>query len=364
MQQRMRVAADAMQKDLVMAGAGTYSGVDGRDARQLLRADPAAQGRHHQPRPGRDRSRRTRSARTRAPRPSRSCTCRHQLADDDPATDMPTPSAELKVHQQPGCRRGRPRPVRVHRRRSRAHLRPERRLRHLHDHQRPGQRATPAASRRQVHAEVLRRRLDHEGRVAHLLPERSPGAPTPTSSATTTATRPICRSPTTSSISGSSSSAIRCRRRSSVRSADLVGPWTTYGPKPPAIGIDNDKDTWGAGENCIFHVDGTSGLQVARPQIQTLGTSLDGPVPLPASMLTDGPWCPAETSTDGDDMPNKFDADLLRVRQVRVTLRVQVANDVLRGPGRRALPPRRPVAAAASASSRTRKSASTSRRAT
>ncbi len=31
-------------------------------------------------------------------------------------------------------------------------------------------------------------------------------------------------------------------------------------------------------------------------------------------------------------MPNKFDADLLRVRQVRVTLRVQVANELLRGP--------------------------------
>ena len=31
-------------------------------------------------------------------------------------------------------------------------------------------------------------------------------------------------------------------------------------------------------------------------------------------------------------MPNKFDADLLRVRQVRMTLRVQVSNEVLRGP--------------------------------
>ena len=41
--------------------------------------------------------------------------------------------------------------VRVQRRRSRAHLEPVRRLRHLHDHQRAGQRAPPAASRRQVH---------------------------------------------------------------------------------------------------------------------------------------------------------------------------------------------------------------------
>ncbi len=51
-----------------------------------------------------------------------------------------------------------------------------------------------------------------------------------------------------------------------------------------------------------------------------------------ASMLTDGPWCPADTNTSGDEMPNKYDADMLRVRQVRITLRVQVANAVLRGP--------------------------------
>ena len=31
-------------------------------------------------------------------------------------------------------------------------------------------------------------------------------------------------------------------------------------------------------------------------------------------------------------MPNKFDADMLRVRRVRITLRVQVANELLRGP--------------------------------
>ena len=113
---------------------------------------------------------------------------------------------------------------------------------------------------------------------------------------------------------------------------DDVGPWTTYGPKPPALGVNNTSDPWGDGENCTFHVDPLSGLQVARPQIETLGTALDGLVPLTAARLTDGPWCPSETSTSGAEMPNKFDADLLRVRQVRITLRVQVANEVLRGP--------------------------------
>ena len=113
---------------------------------------------------------------------------------------------------------------------------------------------------------------------------------------------------------------------------DPVGPWTTYGPRPPELGADNKKDNWAAGENCIFQVDGGTGLQVPRPEIQTLGPPNGPPVEMPASMLTDGPWCPSDTNADGADMPNKYDADMLRVRQVRITLRVQVANAVLRGP--------------------------------
>lgn len=113
---------------------------------------------------------------------------------------------------------------------------------------------------------------------------------------------------------------------------DPVGPWTTYGPRPPALGQDNTKDSWPAGENCIFQVDPGSGLQVARPQIQTLGPPNGGLVQLTAAMLTDGPWCPSEKSDKGADMPNRYDADMLRVRQVRVTIRVQAANEVLRGP--------------------------------
>jgi hypothetical protein len=44
---------------------------------------------------------------------------------------------------------------------------------------------------------------------------------------------------------------------------------------------------------------------------------------LPGAMLKDGPMCGGGT--------NQFDADLLRVRKVRVTMRVQVANPALRG---------------------------------
>lgn len=44
---------------------------------------------------------------------------------------------------------------------------------------------------------------------------------------------------------------------------------------------------------------------------------------LPLDLFRDGPWC-----GDGE---NRFDADLLRIRKVRVTLRLQAANEVMRG---------------------------------
>ena len=102
---------------------------------------------------------------------------------------------------------------------------------------------------------------------------------------------------------------------------DPIGPWTTYGAKPPAPGVDNASDTWGAGENCTIRID--HGLQVAR--LPVLADS-QGPVLLTQAHLTDGPWCP------DDAYPNRYDADLLRIRKVRVTLRVQAAVASLRGP--------------------------------
>lgn len=48
--------------------------------------------------------------------------------------------------------------------------------------------------------------------------------------------------------------------------------------------------------------------------------------PLDASALTDGPWLPDSLA------PNRFDADLLRVRSIAVTLRVESALAALRGP--------------------------------
>jgi prepilin-type N-terminal cleavage/methylation domain-containing protein len=104
---------------------------------------------------------------------------------------------------------------------------------------------------------------------------------------------------------------------------DPIGPWTTYGPKPPALGVDVASDNWPAGENCTFTVDPASGLHVSR--LASLGapgtlTALD------ATQLSDGPWCPDEDSI------NRYDADLHRVRQIRVTFRVQTGVANLRGP--------------------------------
>ena len=84
--------------------------------------------------------------------------------------------------------------------------------------------------------------------------------------------------------------------------------------------VDDPGDTWGAGENCTFAV--AAGLHVSR--LASLGS---GPsVSLDPSMLQDGPWCPDETR------PARFDADLLRVRRIRVVVRVQAAAPALRGP--------------------------------
>src|SRR4029079_3015243 len=94
---------------------------------------------------------------------------------------------------------------------------------------------------------------------------------------------------------------------------------TSYGPVPPPIG--EARGAWPAGENCTFTVvDGNHSARVGM-----LNASDQGLVALTPAMLADGPWCPDEAA------PNRFDADLLRVRRVRVTVRVQSSVAMLRG---------------------------------
>jgi hypothetical protein len=102
--------------------------------------------------------------------------------------------------------------------------------------------------------------------------------------------------------------------------ADPSRDATTYGPSPPPPGVDDVRDLWGPGENCVF---ARAGEPVAR--LDRLAAT-PAPVPLAAATLTDGPWCPDGTQAA------RYDADLLRVRRVRLRLRVQVAVAAMRGP--------------------------------
>ncbi|MGQ0736274.1 MAG: PilW family protein [Acidobacteriota bacterium] len=107
--------------------------------------------------------------------------------------------------------------------------------------------------------------------------------------------------------------------------SDPSGPWTTYGPKPPALGT-TPQTGWGwpAGENCIFLVDGGTGTH--GPRLADLAPGSEALMLMGAAMLSDGPWCPTTTS------PNRYDADLLRIRKIGAVMRVQVASSGLRGP--------------------------------
>src|SRR6185436_20729469 len=100
--------------------------------------------------------------------------------------------------------------------------------------------------------------------------------------------------------------------------ADATGPWTTYGPKPPTAAV----APFAAGENCVFVDDGTA---TPQPRLTALGAGTS-PVLLASPQLTDGPWCPNAS------VPDRWDADLLRVRSIGVRLRVQAAVASLRGP--------------------------------
>jgi hypothetical protein len=101
--------------------------------------------------------------------------------------------------------------------------------------------------------------------------------------------------------------------------ADAFGPWkTTYGPPPGTTAV----APFDAGENCIFAL----GATAPQPRLAVRGDPGSALVRLTAADFTDGPWCPH------DQDPDRWDADLLRIRAVNVTVRVQAAQAALRGP--------------------------------
>ena len=97
-------------------------------------------------------------------------------------------------------------------------------------------------------------------------------------------------------------------------------PRVSYGPVPPDRAV--TVPGFPQGENCVFSRTASGD---AAPRLAQLAASASL-VPLTPGLLTDGPWCP-----DAAD-PNRYDADLLRVRQVVMTLTVQSAVAALRGP--------------------------------
>jgi prepilin-type N-terminal cleavage/methylation domain-containing protein len=105
--------------------------------------------------------------------------------------------------------------------------------------------------------------------------------------------------------------------------APIVTPTgdASYGPAPPESST--RPTAYPAGENCAFRIDETSGLSASRLPALAAGTAL---APLTAAALTDGPWCPDEANA------NRWDADLLRIRRIRVTVRIEAAQAALRGP--------------------------------
>jgi hypothetical protein len=101
--------------------------------------------------------------------------------------------------------------------------------------------------------------------------------------------------------------------------ADPTGPWTTYGPKPSEIAV----PPFGPRENCVFVDNGTAQPSPRLPSLAAEGVHL---VPLGAADFSDGPWCPDAGAA------TRWDADLLRVRSILLTVRVQAASAALRGP--------------------------------
>lgn len=100
---------------------------------------------------------------------------------------------------------------------------------------------------------------------------------------------------------------------------DVTAPWE---PRPPLDAA-----------NCLYDIGG-----VPRPELTLLGPPPFTLLPLPLSRFADGPWC-GEGGT-------QFDADLLRVRLVRVRLRLQATPAAVRGPVGHTVPgtSRRPAA--------------------
>jgi hypothetical protein len=102
---------------------------------------------------------------------------------------------------------------------------------------------------------------------------------------------------------------------------------TTYGPAPPGLDVAAAVDGWPPGENCVWTIRGDGRDRTYVSRLSAMGDGSGALVPLTAANLTDGPWCPDAANS------NRYDADLLRIRKVRVSIRMQTGNRALRSSG-------------------------------
>jgi len=96
--------------------------------------------------------------------------------------------------------------------------------------------------------------------------------------------------------------------------------FASYGPLPPAPDWMEPSGTWAAGESCVV----SRSDAVLRTRFAARGEA-DRLASVDAPTLADGPWCPSSAGA-------AYDADLLRVRRVDITLGVEVLSAALRGP--------------------------------
>ena len=105
MQQRLRIAVDTLQKDLLMAGAGTYSGNNklGSLGQYVATILPDREGNISPDPPGTFKCTTTFCGSLGGSDTITICTCRRRRPRRRFATTMPQSSAELKVNAQAGC---------------------------------------------------------------------------------------------------------------------------------------------------------------------------------------------------------------------------------------------------------------------
>jgi prepilin-type N-terminal cleavage/methylation domain-containing protein len=101
---------------------------------------------------------------------------------------------------------------------------------------------------------------------------------------------------------------------------DGTDGWASYGPEPPAAAFRDGGNGWPAGESCVAYRD-PLGPHSRLTDLGQTGTL----VLLARRDLTDGPWCAGGAL-------GAYDADLIRLRRVDISIRLESLIPALRGP--------------------------------